>query len=140
MRFFVSGTTTSAFSGNAFNFAVSPAGGTDLSLQVPPSPKVNPGDEVASGASPSAPVTSPMGGQRDIAPAAQASPVTTQAASSIRIFNDGGADIEFSFDGTNIHGIAKTGGPPMEYRNRFETGIALRGAGGASVAFRVEAW
>lgn len=138
MRFFASGNTTANFADAAWNFAVSPAGGADRSMMIPTAPRVDPGDEVASGAPVTPVVSSPIGGQTT-APALQYTPVTTQAAYAIRIHNDGAASIEFSFDGITVHGVVRTG-EKLEYRRRFETGIALRGAGGVAVAFRVEAW
>lgn len=54
---------------------------------------------------------------------------------AIRIFNDGSADLLFSFDGTNIHGVVKAG-QSLHYWNRYEAGIALKGSGG----YRIEAW
>jgi len=143
LRFFAAATTSGVFSDHAYNFAV-PAAGADPVLMVPPSPVVRAGSEVGSGASPSAAVSTPMGGHRDVSPAAQASPVTTMAASTIRVFNDGADDLEFSFDGTNIHGVVKPASATfcgfLEYRNRMETGIAVRGHSGAAVPFRIEAW
>jgi hypothetical protein len=58
--------------------------------------------------------------------------------STIRLVNDEaplGANLEYSFDGTNVHGLLK---PEEEfvYRGRAEAGIAVRG----SAAFRCEAW
>lgn len=56
---------------------------------------------------------------------------------NIRISNDDPAnDLEFSFDGTSVHGVLKHD-ESVIYRQRFEGGIALRGNG---VPFRVEAW
>lgn len=55
-------------------------------------------------------------------------------AGTIRVTAVGG-DIEFSFDGTNVHGKVLSGNSAV-YRNRYEAGIALRGAG----TFIVEAW
>jgi hypothetical protein len=138
MRFFVAGTATADFADNAFNFAVSPASG-DKSMMVPPSPVVRAGQEVASGFPASAVVTSPMGGQAAL-PAAQSNPVTTQAASTIRIFNDGSGDLEISFDGEHVHGVVLGTDKVLEYRRRMETGIAVRGVSSATPAFRIEAW
>jgi hypothetical protein len=66
-------------------------------------------------------------------------------SNTIRIYNDGGNDLQFSFtaddDGDNeVHGVIKAGKEAL-YRVRHEAGIALRfpGGGGGSV-FRVEAW
>jgi len=45
------------------------------------------------------------------------------------------ANIEFSFDGTNVHGIVLAG-KTNQYQKRHEGGIAVRGSG----TFYVEAW
>jgi hypothetical protein len=60
-------------------------------------------------------------------------------AMGIRISNDGASNIECTFDGTNVHCVIKAG-TEVTYLYRHESGIALRGAGGASVAYRVEGW
>lgn len=44
--------------------------------------------------------------------------------------------LEFSFDGTNVHGLVKAG-ESVIYRQRYEAGIAVRG--NLSV-FTIEAW
>lgn len=46
-----------------------------------------------------------------------------------------GGDLEFSFDGTNVHGTVLSGKEGM-YQKRHEGGIAVRGTG----TFYVEAW
>lgn len=46
------------------------------------------------------------------------------------------ANVEFSFDGTNVHGIVLAG-ETKQYQKRHEGGIAVRGAG---ATFYVEAW
>lgn len=53
---------------------------------------------------------------------------------SIRITVTGG-DLEFSFDGTNVHGKVLSG-QSCVYEKRHEGGIAVRGTG----TFYVEAW
>jgi hypothetical protein len=55
-------------------------------------------------------------------------------AQTIRVVSSG--DVEISFDGTNVHGKILTAGGDVIYRNRFESGIAIRGAG----TFTIEAW
>lgn len=87
---------------------------------------------------------SPMGGgtpayPNPVAPGTPASavPVPMAYAGSIAITNNGASPIEFSFDGTNVHGIVPAGAR-REYRDRFEAGVALRSA--APSAFVVEAW
>lgn len=137
LRFFVAGNTTANFADNAWNFAVAPVAGN--ALTIPPSVKVSPGAEVASGAAPSAVASTPMGGQRNVAPAAQAAPVTTQGTYGIRVSNDGATAIEFSFDGANVHGVVLPNSEET-FLNRIEAGISVREPGGGTVAFRVFAW
>jgi len=66
-------------------------------------------------------------------------------AQNIRIFNDesagSGNDLEFSFDGTNVHGKVLAG-EVLEYEDRREAGIAIRPAstGAFTVAYRIEVW
>lgn len=47
-----------------------------------------------------------------------------------------GANVEFSFDGTTVHGLVLSGTQTI-YQHRYEGGIAIRGAG---ATFYVEAW
>jgi hypothetical protein len=65
-------------------------------------------------------------------PASGGTPLPQIWAQSIRIVAAGA--LELSFDGTNVHGKVDT--TTVIYRNRFESGIAVRGAG----AFTIEAW
>lgn len=140
LRFFKTAAATANFADSAYNFAVPGSGsGTDASLQVPPSVKVEAGDERGSGSPASGTVSTPMGGQRDVAPASQAAPVTTQAAYAIRICNDGAGALEYSFNGTDVHGLIKANEQPV-YLQRYEPGIAVRGVAGATPTFRIEAW
>jgi len=69
----------------------------------------------------------------------QAEPPAMIWAYGMRICNDGVGDLEISFDGTNVHGKIKANEIVAYYR-RFEAGISLRGVGGATPTFRVEAW
>lgn len=48
-------------------------------------------------------------------------------------------DLEFSFDGVDVHGVLEDRGTPyfVLYPDRYEGGIALRGLG---VEFKVEGW
>lgn len=46
------------------------------------------------------------------------------------------ADLEYSFDGTNVHGKVKSG-ESFLYTERRESGIAVRGTG---AVYRIEAW
>jgi len=55
---------------------------------------------------------------------------------NIRIYNAGPAALEFTFDGTNVHGKVLAN-EEISYRNRYESGIAVRGA---TAVYRIEAW
>lgn len=124
IRFYGSGTSTANFADNAFLF-INGAGANTFS----PVPAVT-------GGATADPLT-PAG----------TGTLTTQPivhpmiwANTIRVCNDGANTLEFSFDGTNVHGVLLKG-EQVSYRNRFEAGIAFRyPAGGAASAFRVEAW
>lgn len=59
--------------------------------------------------------------------------------SSIRVHNDGTADVWVSFDGVNLHGTVKPG-RSLEWRGRTESGIAVRSPTNRFASFRVEAW
>lgn len=142
IRFFVSGTATANWSDNAYLF-IDDAGANTYE----PMPYVAPGSttpvQVGTRTSPG----TPMGGgsdPRDVLPGDTLGHVKAQIwANNIRICNDGGADLEFSFAVTDdmgagalpVQGVLKPN-EQVSYRNRYEAGIALRGAG----AFRVEAW
>lgn len=147
IRFFVSGTTTANWSDNAFLFIDDPGANTFV-----PMPHIKPGEltvvEVGNRNVPG----SPMGtgsNPNDILPGDTFGHVKALVwANSIRIFNDGVNDIEYSFAVTGdagapalpVHGVIKTT-ESFSFRDRYEAGIALRfpGGGGAS-AFRIEAW
>lgn len=59
---------------------------------------------------------------------------------SIRVCNDSSTlGLEISFDGVNVHGRLQPD-EQVIYEHRHESGIALRGVGGPTGAFRVEAW
>lgn len=89
------------------------------------------------------------GGQlaQDVAPPEHAnSPYTQQAspkpmlfARAIFIRNRGVGALEFSFDGVVVHGVVPDG-ETLEMRDRYESGIAVRGAGVATPTFELEAW
>lgn len=127
IRVYIADTATAAFADRAYLF-VDQAGANTYT----PLPYVAPGSDAAV-AVPAAPSGT---GQSfyDSAPSASPKPMIWSYA--IRIYNDGGSNLEFSFDGTNVHGVIKAGQSEL-YVQRVEAGIALRGAG---VAFRVEAW
>lgn len=143
IRFYVDGNTTANFSDNAFLFSADTAANMFF-----PTPFVPPGgvDVVAKVGNYFAGGGSPMGGGRDprdaniYAPTGeQAVPFTQIWSNSIKISNDGNADIEFSFDGVNVHGVVKVGERPI-YPRRYEAGICVRNPGAFGVAFRIEAW
>jgi len=120
IRFFVSGTTTALFEDNAFLFKDDVGANTFAAM-----PIIRPGDTttVVNIGSPS-------------------SPVSTDAellifSNSIRIYNDGATDLDFSFDGTNVQGVVKAGKDAL-YNFRYEGGIAVKSA--APVLFRIECW
>lgn len=58
---------------------------------------------------------------------------------TILVQNLGGADLEISFDGVNVHGLIPVAAVPaaVMYRERYEAGIAIRGAG---ATFVITAW
>ena len=113
LRFFISGTATVSWADRAYMFA-DQTGATNTTV----TPVVVPGthDTV------NFPNT-PMG--------------SLAWCGNIKLCNDGtGADLVFTFDGTNIHGVLKKG-EQVIYRDRWESGIAVRGA---SVPYRIECW
>lgn len=122
IRFFASGVATALFDDNAFMF-LDGLGANPIT----PAPNVPYGSN--------APVVNPL---TPTGTGTTAPPIVHPMlwAGNIRIYNDGGATLEYSFDGVNVHGrILATEAPA--YRNRYEAGIAVRGAG---AAFRIEAW
>ena len=62
--------------------------------------------------------------------------IPEQAWSGSIIIRAETADLEFSFDGTNVHGKCPAG-KESRYDRRFEGGIYVRGSGSV---FSVEAW
>jgi len=113
IRFYKSGTGTAAFTGNAFLFKDT----VSANPSTLPTP-INPGSS-----------------DTYVYPASVSNNGDIWAG-TIRVFNDGGSDLQVSFDGTNIHGIVKSGTNSL-YRDRYEAGISVLGTG---VAFRIEAW
>lgn len=67
----------------------------------------------------------------------RADPVVMIYPQTIAITNEGGAPLEFSFDGDTVHGYVPAGAR-YEYKDRREGGIAVRGAG--VTGCRIEAW
>ncbi len=134
IRFYASGTTSSFFNDNALMFY----DGEDADTYVP-LPIVKPGSTArvvvpnmpwGSGRSP---------GNPDPTYGSAAAPLPQIWSKAMTIANTGAADLEFSFDGTNVHGWVKAG-TSVTYWDRFEAGICLRVSGGASTTYVVEAW
>lgn len=134
IRFYQTGTLTVVFTGNAFVFADQTTANPYL-----PTPYVPPGGERVNAAVGTTAIPgSPMGGGRDAHDSSPTAPPYPMIwAHSIRIVNTSGGVLEFSFDGTNVHG-SLANNADVTYRNRYEAGIAVRGAGGG--AFQIEAW
>lgn len=143
IRFFVSGTGTANWSDNAYLF-VDDVGANTFQ----PTPYVPPGSSgpgVTAAVGDRSTPGSPMGtgeNPNDVLPGETVGNVKKQIwSNTIRIINDGGGDLQFSFaapddTSTLIQGVVKAN-EELVYRQRHEAGIALRGAG---VNFRVEAW
>lgn len=121
IRFYKTGTATANFQDNAWLFSE----GTTPTTYTP-MPVVTPGSN--------APVAVPNSTGGGTVSASD--PVPMVWSGNIRISNDGGGDLEYSFDGTNVHGKVKAN-ESLAYRNRYEGGISVRGA---SAVFRIEAW
>jgi hypothetical protein len=132
IRFYRGGTATANFADNAFMFLDGVGANT-----ITPAPYVPAGSSVQFNA-PLAP-TGTGGGPAGSDPS-QAPPTVSPMlwSGNVRVCNDGSGDLEFSFDGTNVHGRLKSG-EQFQYRNRYEAGIAIRGVS-ATPLFRVEAW
>lgn len=133
IRFFVEGTATANFADNAYLF------GDDVGANpYTPLPVVRPGDDITRFPTPAAtvvPGSGPFGGgQNDLG---STKPMFWSFQIQIRILT--GTRLEYSFDGTNLHGflLLTDNSSPIIYQ-RSEAGIALRGAGGET--FSVEAW
>jgi hypothetical protein len=143
IRFYISGTTTGDFADNAFLFSQGTAANT-----FKPTPFVPPGGEkvLAKVGTLTDGGGSPMGGGMDAhdaniaaVPSEQAVPETMIWAHTLRISNDGAADIQFSFDGTTVHGVVKAD-EKIIYPHRYEAGVAVRNQAAGAIAFRIEAW
>lgn len=125
IRYFKSGTATANFSDNAYLFAQ----GTGANpFAAPPVVKAGQGMDPLHNGETNVTVTPEL-------PTGLTGVPSVIWAGTIRVFNDSNADLEFSFDGVNVHGLLKMN-TDMIYRHRYESGIAVRGTG----AFRVEAW
>lgn len=135
VRIYLSGTTTANFSDNAFLFSQDPGANTFT-----PTPHVVPGSSETVTNGDLTRGGSPSGGSRDPRDASPIPPPVPMIwCNTMRIMNDGAADIEFSFDGTIVQGLLKAG-EKLEYRERMEAGISIRAPGGTGVAWRLEAW
>ena len=123
IRFFVSGTAAAAFDANAFMFLDGVGANPITPAPIVPygsnAPVVNPLTPTGTGTT-APPLVPPM-----------------LWAGNIRVFNDGGAPLEISFNGTDVHGRILVADKFLTYKTRYEAGIAVRGAG---AAFRIEAW
>jgi hypothetical protein len=132
IRFYVKASGTAAFADAAYLFSDGVGANTFT-----PTPVIAPGDCKTVVNFPATPfgtgVGSPESGQ----------PEAMIWANTIRVCNDesvGGAELEFSFDGVNVHGRIAAGSSVI-YRHRAEAGIAVRAAApDLAVAFHVEAW
>ena len=129
IRVFQAGTATANFDDSAYLF-IDVTGANTFSVL----PVVQSGDDRSRYPTP-APVAVPPPptgtGESDLG-----SPKAMIWSSSILIRNTGGGVLEFSFDGTNVHGSLAASASQV-YLGRHEAGIAFRGAG---VGFEVEAW
>jgi hypothetical protein len=119
LRFFVTGTATANFSDSAFMFAEQLTANPYTPLPV-----------LQAGSDASIVVPSAFGAGRNspIDPAVQIWSGTMRICAT--------ADLEFSFDGVTVHGHLYAD-EEFVYRNRFESGVAVRGVG---AVFRIEAW
>jgi len=125
LRFYTTGTATALFADNGYMFAEQLTANPHVSLPVvlPGSiAQVDVPNEAGSG------LASPTS-------AGASGPVAQIWSGNIRI-SATTADLEFSFDGVTVQGLVKSG-ESVIYRQRFESGIAVRGVGSV---FRIEAW
>lgn len=130
IRFFVTAAATANFDDRAYLFADDVGANPYL-----PTPVVSPGSSVSAAVGTTAAGGSPMGGGENDSQSTK----KMIWAGTIRIKNDGAGDLEYSFDGTNVHGIVKED-EELIYRNRYEAGISVRGVAAATPSFRIEAW
>jgi hypothetical protein len=139
IRFFATGTATADYKDSAWVFSDAPANPFTPTPFVGPGAEtqvVNVGDQTSSPSSPMGTGRDPRDANPNFTIPSQPQPYPATWCSAMRIRNDGGGDLTFSFDGTNDHGVVKAG-ENFLYWNRFEAGICVKGAG---VAFRIEAW
>jgi len=120
LRFFVTDTATANFVDKAYMFAEQTGANPYAPL-----PVIQPGSNTTIA------VPSASGTGRN----SPTDPLAQIWSGAIRICATT-ANLEFSFDGTNVHGKVLAG-EQFVYRGRFESGICVRGAGSV---FRIEAW
>lgn len=133
IRFFVSGTTTGFWADNAYLLIDDVGANTFV-----PMPYIKPGELTAVAVGDRNVPGSPMGtgsNPNDILPGdALGHAKALIWANSIRIFNDGSADLELTFGASTengpIQGVVKAG-EEFTYRDRYEAGIGLRWANGS---------
>lgn len=124
LRVRIAGSGTASFSDNAYLW-IDVVGANPYT----PLPVVEPGSSTPVN------VATPPVGSGDNGSDGSAGPYPAIWASHISIEATGG-DVEFSFDGTNIHGKVLAG-QRREFSDRYEAGIAVRGA---AATFVIEAW
>jgi hypothetical protein len=148
LRFYQTGTATGNFSDTAYLFS-----GQAAAITMAPTPYVPAGGEgaanvVAIGTTSQSGV--PEGGGQNphdslldprIGTVVPGPPTPMFWCKGLRITNThASVNLEFSFDGTHVHGFIAFG-TNFYYYDRYEAGIAIRGAGGAGApTFIIEAW
>jgi hypothetical protein len=128
IRFYKSGNATANFADNAFLFIDGVSADTYSKT-----PVVAPGDLTPVAFGDGTKSGTPAGASDNLDPATK--PMIW--CNTLVICNDGGADLEVSFDGFNVHDKIPIAEKLRICRNRHEAGIAVRGAG---AAFRIIAW
>lgn len=141
IRFYKTGTATANWSDNAYLFNDLAGANTFLKTPVVPAGSSGPGVTAQVGTNAVSGSPSGAGPVVDLPPGETNVEVPMIWSNTIRICNDGGGTLEYSFAApddasTLVHGKLLAN-ESVVYRNRFEAGIALRGA---SAVFRVEAW
>ena len=125
IRFYIAATATANFADRAYMFAEQAAANVYTTL-----PVIAPGSNTTIDVPDMA-----GGGLATPSVAGVAGPLAQIWSGNIRIVVTT-ADMEISFDGTNVHGLVKAG-ESVIYRQRYESGIAVRGAG---AVYTIEAW
>jgi hypothetical protein len=140
LRFFRAGLATAAFDANAYLFSDGTAANPYTPL-----PVVRPGssDPVHIGSGPSgtgrAASDAAPNTHVGVSGLQQAVPKEMIWSQMIAIYNKGAGELQFSFDGTNIHGSVQATERRL-FRMRYEAGISIRGVGGSTPDFEIEAW